>query len=105
MAKIKRQNKLDLNLADETKYNILYKNVVANGMPELAAEQIVAELRKRGLSPFPNIFKVPNVRAKIAICYLDRTFVAQAAGLEFLGLTNFEVVKSGQKINIKIDRQ
>lgn len=105
MNKTKRQNKLDLNLADGTKYNILYRNVVTNGMPELAARQIVAELRKRGLSPFPNIFRVPNVRAKIVISYLDLTFIAQASGLEFLGLTNFQVVKSGQKINIKITQQ
>ena len=102
LTKIKRQKKLDLNLADETTYHILYQNIVANGMPSLAAEQIVLELRKRGLSPFPNIFKVPNVRKKIVISYLDLTFIAQASGLEFLGLTNFELVKAGQKINLKI---
>ena len=101
--KIKWQKKLDLNLADENKYNILFRNVVASGMPELAAEQIVVELRKRGLSPFPNIFRVPNVRAKIVISYLDYAFIAHSAGLEFLGLTNFEIVKADKKINLKIN--
>lgn len=82
-----------LELTEQQVQHLLHEQIVKAGLPPFAARQIAWQLQSKGLGPFPEVHTVPNTKTKIIISYQDVKFLAEAAGLDFLGAATLQIIE------------